>query len=89
MGNERGLVKAKDGACVSCQRSGRPLGVARLVDPDEGRRLGAADELLYSDLNLALLCEECSGSRGGRRRNIAAILEALTIRFAQRRPAQA
>jgi 5-methylcytosine-specific restriction endonuclease McrA len=57
----RARILARDGfACVGCHRTDRPLHIGHLLSVKQGRDIGAADELLYSDENLAAMCEECN-----------------------------
>jgi 5-methylcytosine-specific restriction endonuclease McrA len=57
----RARILARDNfTCVGCHRSDRPLHIGHLLSVKQGRELGAADELLYSDENLAAMCEECN-----------------------------
>jgi len=59
----RARILARDnGRCVLCGRAGAdgvPLTIAHLVSVKDGRRLGADDNLIWDDLNLAAMCDTC------------------------------
>lgn len=46
--------------CVLCGTEELPLTIGHLLSVEEGRRLGATLEELYSDANLAVMCEACN-----------------------------
>lgn len=46
--------------CVLCGTDELPLTIGHLLSVEEGRRLGATLEDLYSDANLAVMCEGCN-----------------------------
>jgi 5-methylcytosine-specific restriction endonuclease McrA len=47
-------------ACVGCGAIRVPLHLGHLLSVKQGRELGASDELLMSDDNLAPMCAECN-----------------------------
>jgi hypothetical protein len=46
--------------CISCHAADRPLHIGHLLSVDDGRKLGATDNELWSDENLAAVCDECN-----------------------------
>lgn len=54
------ILERDNYACVMCHASDRVLHVGHLLSVLDGRRLGATDEELFDDENLAAMCEECN-----------------------------
>lgn len=63
--------------CVMCGTNGAPLTIGHLLSVEDGTRLGATTAELYSDANLAVMCETCNLGFSGRSispRSYAAIM---------------
>ena len=54
------ILERDNGACVGCHRSDVILHVGHLLSVEDGRRLGASEDEIWSDENLAAMCEECN-----------------------------
>ena len=52
--------------CVLCGTDELPLTIGHFVSVEEGRRLGATLQELYSDANLGVMCEACNFGLGQR-----------------------
>ena len=62
---QRARIFARDnGTCVICHRHGPYLVVAHLISVCDGLKLGLSDADLFSDDNLAAMCEECNAGFG-------------------------
>ena len=72
------------GRCVICYADDKPLHVGHLIGLDEGRQVGATDEELFDDENLAAMCEECNLGLGSEQLSIVALLRVLRIRRKRR-----
>lgn len=77
------ILERDNGSCVGCHRSDVILHVGHLLSVEDGRKLGASDEEVWSDENLAAMCEECNlgfGKRTVSLRLVYRILQARTAR---------
>jgi 5-methylcytosine-specific restriction endonuclease McrA len=64
---QRTRLADRDGAgCVLCGETSRPLHVGHLISVADGRAHGLTDEQLWSDANLAIMCESCNLALGRR-----------------------
>jgi hypothetical protein len=54
------ILERDNFACVICHSVTSPLHVGHLLSVANGRQLGASDDELYADDNLAAMCEECN-----------------------------
>lgn len=65
--SQRSRLLARDGfCCVCCGRHGPEfnLHIGHFLSVDDGRKVGATDEELWDDENLAVMCEECNLGMG-------------------------
>ena len=77
-------IFARDnGTCVICHRHGPYLVVAHLISVCDGLKLGLSDADLFSDDNLAAMCEECNAGFG--KDSLPPWIMAATIRARRRR----
>lgn len=56
----RQLLERDNHTCISCHRNDRPLTIGHLLSVKQGRQMDVPDDLLFSDENLAVMCEECN-----------------------------
>ena len=75
-------ILERDGhACVSCHTTSAPLHVGHLLSVDDGRKLGATDEELFHDDNLASVCSECNLGLGARSVSLRLVYRILQARI--------
>lgn len=75
------IIERDNGACVSCHRDDVPLHVGHLLSVKDGHKLGATDEELYSEENLALTCEECNAGFSSRSMSLRLVYRILQARI--------
>lgn len=76
-GQQARILDRDLGRCVMCGTDRPPLSIGHLLSIEEGSRLGASTAELYSDANLAVMCEACNlglSHRSVSPRNYAAIM---------------
>lgn len=54
------ILERDNYTCVMCHATDKPLRVGHLLSVEDGKRLGASIPELFSDENLAAMCEECN-----------------------------
>lgn len=59
-GKKTRILSRDNHTCVACHSPDRPLHVGHLVSLEDGRALGATDEELDDEANLAAMCDECN-----------------------------
>jgi len=79
--SKKARVLERDNArCIFCHRSDIPLHAGHLISVADGHRLGMTDDELYSDENLAAMCDECNIGLGSVTVNPRLILQAIRAR---------
>ena len=77
------IIDRDGGACVGCHRSGVILHVGHFLSVENGRKLGASEEEIWSDENLATMCEECNLGFGKLTPSLKLIYRILQARVAR------
>lgn len=86
--SKRARILERDNyTCVGCHRADLPLEVGHLLSVEEGRALGATDEELWSDDNLAAMCAPCNSGLSFRTVSLRLVLLVLRARMMQERNA--
>ena len=83
--SQRARILDRDNhTCVSCHANDRPLHIGHLLSVDDGRKLGATDTELWSDENLAAVCDECNLGFGRWTVSLRFVYRILQSRIAHR-----
>lgn len=81
---QRVRVLIRDGnRCVLCHADDKTLHIGHLLGYEEGKAVGATDDELYDDDNLAAMCEECNLGLGIEQLSPLAMLRVLRVRRKQ------
>lgn len=76
----RRIIDSCGNACVSCHRADLPLEVGHLISVKEGREAGATDCELFSDENLAAMCDACNSGASYTTVSLRLMVQVLRIR---------
>lgn len=80
--SQRRRIFDRDGSrCVFCNTDDTKLHVGHLLSVDDGHRLGVPDNELFSDENLAVMCEECNLGFGKFTAGLPLIARILHVRY--------
>lgn len=77
------ILERDNYACVMCHAADKPLHVGHLLSVTDGRRVGASEDELYSDENLAAMCEECNLGQSERTVSLRLVYLILRARLEQ------
>jgi 5-methylcytosine-specific restriction endonuclease McrA len=77
------IIDRDNGACVGCHRADVILHVGHLLSVEDGRRLGASEDEIWSDENLAAMCEECNLGFGKHTVSLRLVYRILQARMAR------
>lgn len=75
------ILDRDNSTCVGCHRADTIVHVAHLLSVEDGRALGATEEELFSDENLATMCEECNLGFSGRSVSLRLVFRLLQARI--------
>lgn len=75
------IIDRDNHVCVLCHSDDRPLHVGHLLSVEDGQNLNATDDELWSDENLAAVCDECNLGYGKRSVNPRLMLLVLRARL--------
>jgi 5-methylcytosine-specific restriction endonuclease McrA len=77
------ILERDSGRCVVCGRGDGNMHIGHLLSVEDGRKLGASDEEIWSDENLAVMCEECNLGFGKQTVALRLVYRVLQIRMAR------
>jgi 5-methylcytosine-specific restriction endonuclease McrA len=80
------IIDRDNGTCAVCNRADGVMHIGHLLSVDDGRKVGATDEELWSDENLAVMCEECNLGFGNLTVSLRLVYRVLQIRLRRNRP---
>ncbi len=78
------ILERDSGRCVVCGRGEGNMHIGHLLSVEDGRKLGASDDEIWSDENLAVMCEECNLGFGKQTVALRLVYRVLQIRMAQK-----
>lgn len=82
--SQRARILDRDcGRCVVCGQGEGIMHIGHLVSVEDGRAVGASEDEIWSDENLAVMCEVCNLGFGKRTPSVRLVYRVLRIRLAQ------
>lgn len=80
--SQRARILERDNyTCVSCHTADVPMHLGHLLSVADGLRVGATEDELYSDENLAAMCEECNLGQGEKSVSVRLVYRILRARL--------
>jgi 5-methylcytosine-specific restriction endonuclease McrA len=82
------ILERDNHTCVVCHRDDVPLHVGHLLSVEDGRKVGATDDELFSDENLCAMCAECNLGMSSRTISLRLVAKILRARLRWRDEAE-
>jgi 5-methylcytosine-specific restriction endonuclease McrA len=75
------ILERDNGTCVICHCDDKPLHVGHFLSVNDAKEVGATEDEIYDDENLAAMCEECNLGQSKRSVSLRLVFHILRARI--------